>query len=47
VFILSFPLKTALGLVTMVAVLPLMAVFVNYTINVMETNMTVIMGLAR
>lgn len=47
VFIISFPLKTALGLVTMVAILPLMAVFVNHVISEMERNMTIIMGLAR
>lgn len=47
VFILSFPLKTAFGLVTMVAIMPLMAVFVNHIISEMERNMTILMGLAR
>ncbi len=46
VFILSFPLKTAFGLVTMVAIMPLMAVFVNHIISEMERNMTILMGLA-
>ncbi len=47
VFILSFPLKTAFGLVTMVAIMPLMVVFVNHIIAEMERNMTIMMGLAR
>ncbi len=47
VFILSFPLKTALGMVTLMAIMPLMAVFVNHIIVEMERNMSLMMGLVR
>lgn len=47
VFILSFPLKTALGMMTLVLIMPLMAVFVNHIIGEMERNMALVMGLAR
>lgn len=47
VFILSFPVKTALGMVTLMAIMPLMAVFVNHIIAEMERNMALVMGLVR
>jgi len=45
IFILSFPLKTSLGLVIFIAVLPIMTALVNNILRQMETNMGIIMGL--
>lgn len=47
VFILSFPIKTGLGLVALAAVLPVMTALVNNILSQMETQMGIIMGLIR
>lgn len=47
VFILSFPLKTALGMMILILIMPLLAVFVNHVIGEMERNMTLLMGVVR
>jgi flagellar biosynthetic protein FliR len=44
VFILSFPMKTGLGLVTIAAVLPIMTALVNNVLSQMEKDLGVIMG---
>lgn len=44
VFILSFPMKTGIGLVTIAAVLPIMTSLVNNVLSQMEKDLSVIMG---
>lgn len=44
VFILSFPMKTGIGLVTIAAVLPIMTALVNNVLSQMEKDLSVIMG---
>lgn len=43
IFILSFPVKTGLGLITMVAILPLLAMMVNNVFSQMESDIGLIM----
>jgi len=47
VFVLSFPVKTGLGLVTLVAVLPIMTALVNNVLSVMEKDIGLVMGLIK
>ena len=47
VFVLSFPVKTGLGLITLVAVLPIMTALVNNVLSVMEKDMGLVMGLIK
>lgn len=47
VFILSFPIKTGIGMITMIAVIPLLAVLVNDIFSQMENDLGMIMGLMR
>lgn len=45
VFILSFPLKTGLGMLTIVVVLPVITALVNNVMNLMEKDIGIIMGM--
>ncbi len=45
IFILSFPVKTGIGLVTLVAILPALTMAVNNVFYLMETDLGVIMRL--
>jgi len=47
VFVLSFPMKTGLGLITIIAVLPVMTALVNNVLNVMEKDIGLIMELIK
>lgn len=47
VFILSFPIKTGIGLLTMIAILPLLTVMINNIFSQMENDLGLIMGLMR
>jgi len=47
VFILSFPMKTGLGMLTIAVVLPVMASLVNNVLSQMEKDMVLIMGLIK
>lgn len=47
VFILSFPIKTGIGIITMIAVIPLLTVVVNNIFRQMESDLGLIMGLMR
>lgn len=47
VFVLSFPVKTGLGLITIAIVLPVMAALVNNVLSQMEKDMVLIMGLIK
>lgn len=45
IFILSFPLKTSLGLVLLVAVIPALTMVVNNIFSLMQNDLGIIMGL--
>lgn len=47
VFVLSFPLKTGLGMLTMVAVLPVMTALINNVMNLMVQDLGLIMELIK
>jgi flagellar biosynthetic protein FliR len=47
VFILSFPMKTGLGLVTIAVALPVMTALVNNMLSQMEKDIVLIMGLIK
>ncbi|MEA4924151.1 MAG: flagellar biosynthetic protein FliR [Syntrophomonadaceae bacterium] len=47
VFLLSFPLKTGLGMLTIIAVLPVMTALVNIVINLMEKDLILIMDMIK
>ncbi len=47
IFILSFPIKTGIGLITMAAILPLMVTVVNNIFTQMENDILMVMELMR
>jgi flagellar biosynthetic protein FliR len=47
VFVISFPIKTGLGMLTMVAVLPVMTALINNVINLMVQDLSVVMDLIK
>ena len=47
IFVLSFPIKTGLGLITMVGILPVLTIIMNNIFSRMEKDISLIMGLLR
>lgn len=47
IFILSFPVKTGIGLLTMIAIIPMLAIVINNIFSQMESDVALIMGLMR
>ncbi|NLV21146.1 MAG: flagellar type III secretion system protein FliR [Syntrophomonadaceae bacterium] len=45
IFILSFPIKTGLGMITLIAAMPLLTMLVNNIFSQMERDISLIMGL--
>ena len=47
IFVLSFPIKIGVGMVTMIAIIPVLAILINNIFTKMESDLGLIMGLMR